>query len=93
MPDSTLKSLTIGTLSLTPDFDGDVTEYTVSTKNNSNKVTATANDADATIEIRRGIATVDNGSQVTWAVGENVLTVTVTNGESTTTYTVTVTKE
>ena len=65
----------------------------MTTANNSNKVTATAADENATIEISKGIANVDNGSQVTWDAGENVLTIKVTNGTSSTTYTVTVTKE
>ena len=80
-------------LNLSPEFDADVTEYAVTTSNNSNKVTATASDPNATIEISKGITPVENGSQVTWDVGENVLTIKVTNGSSSTTYTVTVTKE
>ena len=70
-----------------------MTEYTVTTSNNSNKVTAVADDENATIEISKGIATIENGSQVTWDSGENVLTVSVTNVSASTTYTVTVTKE
>ena len=70
-----------------------MTEYTVTTSNNSNKVTAVAADENATIEISKGIATIENGTQVTWDDGENELTFTVTNGSSSTTYTVTVTKE
>lgn len=70
-----------------------MTEYTVTTSNNSNKVTAVAADENATIEISKGIATIENGAQATWDVGENVLTVKVTKGSASTTYTVTVTKE
>lgn len=69
-----------------------MTEYTVSTSNNSNKVTAVAADENATIEISKGVVDIENGSQVTWDEGENVVTVKVTNGSSSTTYTVTVTK-
>lgn len=69
-----------------------MTEYTVTTTNNTNKVTAVAEDENATIEISKGIVTIENGSQVTWDEGENVVTVKVTNGDSSTTYTVTVTK-
>lgn len=92
-PDTTLSSLTIGNLSLTPAFDSDVTSYTVTTSNNQNKVTATATDANATIEIKVGDTTIENESAPTWDSGENILTVTVTNGGESTTYTVTVTKE
>ena len=80
-------------MTLSPTFDADVTEYTVTTSNNSNKVTAVAADENATIEISKGIATIENGAQATWDVGENVLTVKVTNGSASRTYTVTVTKE
>lgn len=74
-------------------FDSDTTAYTVTTTNAGNTVTATASDSEATIEISKGIAAVDNGSRVTWDDGENVLTIKVTNGNSSTTYTVTVTKQ
>lgn len=70
-----------------------MTEYTVTTSNNSNKVTAVAADENATIEISKGIATIENGAQVTWDSGENELTFKVTNGGESTTYTVVVTKE
>lgn len=69
-----------------------MTAYTATTSNATNKVTATASDPNATIEISKGIAAIENGSQVSWDVGVNVLTIKVTNGSSTTTYTVTVTK-
>lgn len=92
-PDTTLSSLTIGTLTLTPTFDSDVTTYTVTTSNNQNKVTAVATDEDATIEIKVGDTTIENESSPVWETGENTLTVEVTNGGESTTYTVTVTKE
>ena len=65
----------------------------MTTSNNSNKVTATVSDQNATVEISKGVTPVENGSQVSWDVGENILTITVTNGSSSTTYTVTVTKQ
>lgn len=65
----------------------------MTTTNAGNTVTATASDRNATIEISKGIATVENGSRVTWDEGENTLTVKVTNGGASTTYKVTVTKE
>ena len=80
-------------MTLDPSFDSDTTAYAVTTNNAGNTVTATASDPNATIEISKGIATVDNGSRVTWDDGENTLTIKVTNGSSSTTYTVTVTKE
>lgn len=87
-----LSGLTIGALSLTPAFDPDVTEYAVSTSNATNKVTAVAEDENATIQILNGDTEIENGSSAAWEVGMNTLTVKVTNGAASKTYTVTVTK-
>ena len=87
-----LSSLTIGALSLTPEFDSGVQAYAVSTSNATNKVTAVAADENATIQILNGETEIENGSSATWAVGVNTLTVKVTNGSAEKTYTVTVTK-
>lgn len=91
-PSAELSSLTIGSLELTPAFDGDTTDYTAATSNASNKVTAVPVDSGATVEIKVGETVVDNGTAAAWADGENTLTVKVTSGGATKTYTVTVTK-
>lgn len=71
--------------------------YTATTQNSQNKVTATPTDEDAEVEIMLGegesATEVENGGNATWEVGENLLTITVTNGDSETVYKVTVTKE
>jgi capsular polysaccharide biosynthesis protein len=97
--DSSLSALTIGALTLSPEFDSETLAYTVTTTDAANKVTATTDDPSAVIEIvltnseeEEGVA-VANGTAVTWASGENVLTITVTDGDSETVYVVTVTKE
>lgn len=90
-----LSSLTIGALTLDPEFDPDVTEYEVTTANASNKVTAVAADDTATIAIKNGDTTVTNGGNASWSVGENTLTITVTDGNDpqiSKVYTVTVTR-
>ena len=69
-----------------------MTEYTVSTTNNSNKVTAATDDESATITIKLGETEIQNESSPSWQVGENVLTITVANDAGETVYTVTVTK-
>ena len=84
--EATLSALTIGSLTLTPAFDAEVTEYTATTSNNSNKITATS-DGDVTITVN-GTAH-ENGTSATWETGENTVVVSVGNK----TYTVTVTKE
>ena len=91
-PDATLSALAIGSLTLTPDFDKDVTEYAAATTNATNTVTATATDEGATVAILNGETSVASGSAATWEEGENTLTITVTNGEAEKVYTVTVTK-
>ena len=87
-----LSSLTIGALSLTPEFDAGVTAYTVSTANATNKVTAVAADENAVIQILNGETEIENGTSASWSVGENTLTIKVTNGSAEKTYTVTVTR-
>lgn len=91
--------MTIGALTLSPAFDSETLAYTVTTTDATNKVTATTDDPSAVIEIvltnseeEEGV-TVTNGTAATWASGENVLTITVTDGASETVYVVTVTKE
>ena len=87
-----LSGLTIGALTLTPTFDKDTTEYEVTTSAATNKITATLEDEDATVVIKNGDTTVENEGSAAWSAGENTLTVTVTNGDQSKVYTVTVTK-
>lgn len=84
--------MTIGALTLTPSFDSEVLEYTAATTNATNKVTATTDDPSAIITIDLDGETIENESSPTWATGDNVLTITVTDGASVTEYVVTVTK-
>lgn len=91
-PDATLSALTLGSLTLSPDFDANVTAYTTTTTNSTNTITATPTDSSATVEIKNGSAVVASGSSATWNEGDNTVTITVTNGSSVKTYTVTVTK-
>ena len=83
-----LTVLKLGSLTLTPEFDPGVTEYTASTSNAT--VTATPEDSSAAVTLKLGGTAVT--SPVTWASGENTLTAEVTNGDVSKTYTVTVTK-
>lgn len=68
-------------------------EYTATTTNDADKVTATAADENATIAIMLGETEVENGGNAAWEAGENALVITVTNGSNATEYAVTVTKE
>ena len=69
-----------------------MTEYAAETSNASNKVTATATDPAAEITIMLGDTEITNGSNASWAEGENELTITVSGGAPDTVYTVTVTR-
>ncbi|MCX4257644.1 MAG: phage major capsid protein [Oscillospiraceae bacterium] len=93
IPDCTLSSLTIGSLTLSPAFDSAVDSYATVTENNTNTITAATTDTSAVIEITSGGKTVENGSAATWNAGANTVEVKVTNGGYSKTYTVTVTKE
>jgi hypothetical protein len=87
-----LSGLTIGALTLTPTFDPNTTEYTATTTNATNTVTATPEDEAATITILNGETPIDNGAAATWTGGANTLTITVKNGTAQKVYSVNVTK-
>ena len=90
--------MTIGALTLNPAFDPEELEYTTTTTAASNKITATTDDPSAVIVITLENSetvepvVVENGKNATWESGENILTITVTDGASVTEYVVTVTK-
>lgn len=90
-----LKGLTIGGVTLSPTFAKATTTYTGTATTAKAKVDAVLEDSFDTLKITLGDAEVTNGSKVTWAAGENVLTFEVTDSISAqkTTYTVTVTNE
>lgn len=92
---ATLSELKLGSLTLSPTFDADVTTYTATTTNASNTLTATPTDDEATVTVKLGDTEVDAGQDgkysLTWAAGENVVTVKV-DGDESKTYTITVTK-
>ena len=93
VPDATLASLTLGSLTLTPTFDKTKTSYTTTTTDATNTITATATDSqNATVVIKNGSTTITSGNAATWSAGKNTVTVTVTNGTSEKVYTVEVTK-
>ncbi len=87
-----LSSLSLGSLALSPAFDATMANYTATTTNATNTITAAA-EADATVEIKNGETTVANGAAATWAEGENTVTITVTKNGVSRLYTITVTKE
>lgn len=80
-------------LTLSPSFDADVVTYTATTSNASNAVTATAAEAGAKITMTHNGDQVINGAAITWEAGsDNVVIITVENGNSSKSYQITVTK-
>ena len=90
-PDASLRVLAVGNLALTPSFASGTASYTAATTNDSdiiNFIPATG----ATARVTVGGKKVLPGRPVTWASGENAVSIVVTAGSATQTYTVTVTK-
>lgn len=86
-----LSALTLGSLTLSPTFDADTYDYTTTTSNASDTVTATAADGCTAYITVNGTAHT-SGQAATWTPGTNVVKVTVTkDGAKTQVYTVTVT--
>ena len=88
----TLSDLRIGSLALSPAFEKNKTSYTAETSNATNVITAVPESATADIAIKVGDLNIVNGSAATWEAGDNTVTITVTDGEQSKTYTITVTK-
>lgn len=88
-----LTDLKIGSLKLSPKFAAATTTYTATTSNATNVITAVPASGSAEIEITVGETPVTNGTAAAWASGANTVKVKVTDGETTKTYTITVTKE
>lgn len=69
-----------------------MTEYAAATTNSTNKITATPAHEFATVTIESDDATIASDGTATWAVGANVVEITVNCGDLEEVYTVTVTK-
>lgn len=88
---ASLASLGLGTLSLSPVFDPDVTAYTTSTTNASNMVSATGADG-STVSISVNGEDHVSGDSAAWEPGGNLVKITARKGSAQRVYTVTVTK-
>ena len=58
-----------------------MTSYAATTSDATNTVTATAEDNEATVEIKVNNSSHTSGQAATWDAGVNTVVVTVTNGE------------
>lgn len=86
-----LQSLTIGGLSLSPAFSTGTDTYTATTTNAKDTISAVPT-MGSSVSITAGKTRAQNGGAINWAQGSNVVTITVTNGDNSKVYTVTVTK-
>lgn len=87
----TLTALSIGALTLDPTFSEATNEYTTSTENASDTITATAAvGTDIVITVNGNSVT--NGTAPTWASGENLVSIQIASATGSNNYTVTVTK-
>lgn len=91
--DVALAELKIGAVALSPVFNPETTAYTAETNNATNTITAIPAKGTANVEITVGNVAVSNGTAATWATGENVVKIKVTDGDQSKEYTVTVTKK
>ena len=92
--DARLESLTVaaGVVEISPAFGPDIHYYTAETDNAGDVVAATAIDSDnavVTATLNGSPATL--GTSLTWAEGQNVVVITVTNGDYVETYVLVVT--
>ena len=97
LPFCGLSQLTLGGLTLEPDFDDGTVAYIASAGHSvtSTTVTATLNGSSDRVSIRKSTETHMNGDAVPLAVGVNVITIAVTASDGTTaphTYSVAVTR-
>lgn len=93
-----LSGLTVGSKTLDPTFDEDVTSYTVDTDDATNTVTATAETTGATVEIflngvSQGSGTTTLSKSLTWTANTDIVEIKVTYAHSSKTYTLTVTHD
>lgn len=89
--DAHLTSLTLGTLVLSPAFDGAVKSYSTTTSTATAVITAVAVKTGSTIAIKVGETAVTNGESATFTEGDNTVEITVTYKSVSAKYTVTVT--
>lgn len=92
--DANLSDLKIGSLSLSPAFSADTTNYTANTSNATNTINAIPATAGAAIKVTVNDKEIDNGTAATWQSGENTVKIDVTaeDGATAKSYTVTVTQ-
>lgn len=88
---ASLVSLGLGALTLSPAFDPDILDYTASTRNNGNTITA-AGAGGSAVTITVNDEPHANGTAANWEPGKNVVKITAGHGPHCRVYRVVVTK-
>lgn len=91
VPDARLESFNLTGVTLDPAFDSDTMTYTGATVTATATMTATPIEAETVITATLAGSPIATSSPIEWAVGENTLVVTCTDGSGVETYTFTVT--
>lgn len=90
--DLQLASLSLGSLTLEPEFESDIYTYTTETSDGSNNIDATPKDADATVSIFVNGDPHENDTSATWDEDtDNEVEIYIIKGDEATKYKVTVT--
>lgn len=90
--DASLQEVKLGDETLSPTFVANVYKYTVTTSNTGAIINAIPTQPNAKIEIKYNKKTVNNGTEVEFVSGTREMIITVKNGLSTLTYTISITK-
>lgn len=77
-----LSSLSVGTADLFPAFDPNTLNYTTTVSAHSNAITVKTVEEGAAVSIKNGNTAVTNGKNATFTNGNNLLTITVSNGNA-----------
>ena len=85
-----LTALALGSLTLSPTFDKDVTAYNTNSTNATDTLSYTTESVGATVVTKLN-GTTFTGSTVTWSASTDTLEIIVTAGFDTKTYTITCT--
>lgn len=90
---TTLAEINIENVTLEPEFEPTITDYTVKTTNETSNIEVVPRTPEANISIEIDEETFENDTEYNWKVGENTINITVENDGNSQIYTVVVTYE
>jgi hypothetical protein len=90
---TTLAEINIENVTLEPEFEPIITDYTAETDNETSNIEAVPRAPEADISIKINGETFENDTEYSWEAGENTVDITVENNGNSQVYTVVVTYE